>query len=107
MSRVFLLGAGASRACGGKPFRMPLSGDFFELLDDVYGENPTAVRLAHLMIYVNETRGSYGTPAGPFRPHIEEFMSEIEERCQRGVDGDFATWMSAKLPVTNSMKVSR
>lgn len=86
---------------------MPLSGDFFELLDDVYGENPTAVRLAHLMIYVNETRGSYGTPAGPFRPHIEEFMSEIEERCQRGVDGDFATWMSAKLPVTNSMKVSR
>lgn len=68
---------------------MPLASDFFGLVDAVYAENPTAIRWAHVMAYVATTRGSYGTPDGPFRPNIEAFMSELESRCQEGAVGDF------------------
>jgi hypothetical protein len=96
--RAFVLGAGASRECQSRraKFRSPLSHDFFELLERVHGEDPSAIRVANIQIYVVETRGSYGTEKGPFATEIEAFMTEIEEKCQAG--GGFVNpeWLSAK-----------
>jgi uncharacterized damage-inducible protein DinB len=53
-NRVFILGAGASRDCQSADghFQSPLSKDFFELLERVHGEDPTAVRVAHIQGYL-------------------------------------------------------
>lgn len=59
IERAFLLGAGASRECQSRraSFRSPLSRYFFALLERVHGEDPTAIRVANIQIYVMETRG--------------------------------------------------
>lgn len=96
--RAFILGAGASRQCQSRRarFRSPLSRDFFSLLERVHGEDPTAIRVANIEIYVMETRGSYGDENGPFVAEIEAFMTEIEEKCQAGGEFRNPEWLSAK-----------
>ena len=96
--RAFILGAGASRECQSRraKFRSPLSRDFFALLESVHGEDPNAIRVANIQIYVMETRGSYGDENGPFTAEIEAFMTEIEEKCPAGGGFGNPDWLSAK-----------
>jgi hypothetical protein len=79
--KVYVLGAGASRAYDQSPTgqRMPLARDFFEIFSKLSISANPWVLIGDVIEYVSESRGIAREEFALFNGDIEELYSEVEE----------------------------
>jgi hypothetical protein len=103
--KVYVLGAGASRAYDQSPTgqRMPLARDVFEIFSNLsISENPW-VLIGHIVSYVSESRGIKPEEFISFNDDIEEFYSEVQGTLVDAIQGGDELKTLLTSPIVNQL----